>query len=327
MQEAELNARQKYSEAISLYSSSGLSVKDICEKTGVGIYAFSSYLSRYHRGLILKRHNLTNTPDVRLRGVKGQTTQSYHKYKEAISACERPEYLEYNISQIARIFEVDCSSLANQLRRHYSDIIPRREMARSQMGISINLQYGVRAKSSKTYSKAIEMLQSSDLTIEEAANACDVSYTGLREHISAYHPKLSEQRELKRLNQKSKNAQPKQRTVEKYKDAVAIYRKTSLEVKEIAQICSVSLGGLRNYLRRWHEDLIVQRRGYEGVELENTKRYNKATAEKYAPVIASLKTTNQSITKAANNFGLNPDTLRRYIKQHYPEILTKRSEI
>ena len=93
------SAEQKYSEAVSLYSSSDLSIKSICERTGVGFGAFSAYLSRYHRELIIKRHNLTEYFNVKLRGHRGQTTAAHYKYKDAIAACDNIEYIEYNISQ------------------------------------------------------------------------------------------------------------------------------------------------------------------------------------------------------------------------------------
>ena len=175
--------REKYSDAITLYVETGLSIKQICEQTGVGFSAFSSYLSTHHRDLILKRHNLTEFKNVKLRGKKGQTTAAHYKYKDAIAACDSVEYIEYNISQIARIFDVNCSALASQLRRHYPEIVPRREKERQRMGISVNLQYGARKWSTKAYCTAIEMLQSSDMTIEEVADACNVSHTGLREHV------------------------------------------------------------------------------------------------------------------------------------------------
>lgn len=122
-----ISTELKYREAITLYSDSDLSIKDICERTGVGFSAFSSYLSKHHRELILKRHNLTEHENVKLRGSKGQTTSAHYKYKDAIAACDSVEYIEYNISQIARIFDVNCSALASQLRRHYPEIVPRRE--------------------------------------------------------------------------------------------------------------------------------------------------------------------------------------------------------
>lgn len=97
---ATINTKQKYREAVSLYADSRLSIKDICEKTNVGFAGFSSYLSKYHRELMLKRHNLTGLENARLRGKKGQTTAAHYinKYKEAIAACDSREYIEYNIS-------------------------------------------------------------------------------------------------------------------------------------------------------------------------------------------------------------------------------------
>ena len=190
-QRVNINAELKYREAITLYSDSNLSIKDICERTGVGFCAFSSYLSKHHRDLIIKRHHLTEYANVKLRGSKGQTTLAHYKYKDAIAACNSVDYIEYNISQIARIFDVNSSSLASQLRRHYPEVVPRRELERRRMGITINLQYGARKWSKEGYATAVEMLQSSDMTIEEVANVCNVSHTGLREHILAYYPQWS----------------------------------------------------------------------------------------------------------------------------------------
>lgn len=98
--------------------------------------------------------------------------------------------IEYNISQIARIFDVDSLSLLGQLRRHYPEIVPQRERERERMGISANLQYGARKKTTETYNRAIEVLLSSEMTIEEVADECHVSHTGLREYILATTPRL-----------------------------------------------------------------------------------------------------------------------------------------
>lgn len=46
---------------MSLYAETGLSIKEICERTGVGYSAFSSYLCKHFRELILKRHKSVAT--------------------------------------------------------------------------------------------------------------------------------------------------------------------------------------------------------------------------------------------------------------------------
>ena len=334
-----ISSELKYKEALSLYLESNLSIKNICERTGVGFSAFCSYLSRHHRELIISRHNLTGYTNVKLRGNKGQTTSAHYKYKDAIAACDNIEYIEYNISQIARIFGVDCSSLASQLRRHYPEIVPRREKQRNLLGISVNLQYGARKWSRKGYAAAVEMLQSTDMTIEEVANTCNVSYTGLREHILAYYPEVTLFREQKRVNavgQKSRGLrngcwtmhEPEQSSIEKYEKAIEIYRTTSTDIEEISRLTGVNPGGFRYHLRTWHPELMVQRRGFsEGTNLEQTKRYKKSTAEKYAAAIGRLKETELPTAKVAAEFGLNPEVFRMYVKEHYPELATVRGMI
>ena len=334
-----ISAELKYRDAILLYSDSDLSIKNICERTGVGFSAFSSYLSKHHRDLIIKRHNLSGYKNVKLRGRRGQTTESHYKYRDAIAACDSIEYIEYNISQIARIFDVDCSSLATQLRKYYPEIVPRRELERQKMGIQVNLQYGARKWTKEAYKSAIEVLGSTDVTIEEAATQCNVSPDGLREHILAYYPQVTLQRQQKRtkaVGQKIRGKrngswaihEPQKDTMAKYESAIELYKNSSLSIEEIAAISEVNIGGFRYCLRTWYPELMVQRRGFdEGVPFEQTKRYKKTTAEKYADAIERLKKTDESTAKVAAKFGLNPEVFRMYVKEHYPELTEVRGRI
>jgi transposase-like protein len=333
---AKISTELKYREAITLYSGSDLSIKNICERTGVGFCAFCSYLSKNHRELIIKRHNLSQYENVKLRGRRGQTTAAHHKYKDAIAACDSIEYIEYNISQIARIFNVECAALSNQLRKHYPDIVPRREQERQRLGIYVNLQYGVRSWAKESYREAVELLQRSEMTIGEVATICNVSHSGLQEHIISYYPNIISQREEKRqkaAGQKVRGKrngnwgihEPSKETIEKYAEAIELYRNSSLSVEEIVAATNVNLGGFRNYLRTWHSELMVQRRGFDkGVALEKTKRYNKLTAEKYAAAIERLRNSDLSTARVAAEYGLNAGLFRMYVKEHYPELTNAR---
>lgn len=337
--EPKFDTKLKYSEAVKLYADTNLPIREICEMTHISFTAFCSYLSKYHRNLILKRHNLTGFKSVKLRGKKGQTTAAHYKYLDAIQACDNIEYIEYNISQIARIFDVEPSSLLGQLRRHYPELVPRREKSRKQMGITINLQYGVRKWTKEGYAKAVEMLQSGDMTIEEAANVCEVSHTGLREHLLAYYPKIVEQREKKRgkvigkkvRGERTGNWQihaPADETVAKYEEAVKLYRETSMDIEEIVTIVGVPLGGFRHHIRTWHTNLMVERRGFDrDVDYSKTKRYKKSTVEKYAEAIVRLRTSDLPTSKVAAEFSLNPETFRMYLKEHYPELVKIRGMV
>ena len=118
-------------------------------------------------------------------------------------------------------------------------------------------------------------------------------------------------------------------TKEKYKEALELYRNTSLTIVAIAEQTGVSKGGFRNYLRRWNRDLMLQRRGgtpaqYEdgcGTDLTHTKRFLKSTAGKYAAAIESLKVNPRPVNQVAIQFGVDADNFRRYLRTHEPELV------
>ncbi len=327
----------KYSEAVSLYAMTRLFIKDICEQTNVSFDAFSRYLCRNHRDLILKRHNLDGLRKVRLRGTKGQTTAARMKYHDAIVAADSMEYIEYNISQIARIFGLSGTGLANQLRHHYPDVIPRREKERQRLGIADNSHHGMRPWCKEGYATAVELLRTTDMTVDEAAEQCQVTPTGLREHIACYHKDLVEAREKKRLHAMKAGKvrggrtgawtihEPAADVVRKYAEAVELYRSTSMSIEDIAKKYDVSNVSLGAHIRLWFPELVVERRGYDkSSKLSDTKRYKKATAERYAEAIELLRSSTLSTQAVAVKYGFHPDVFRAYLKEHEPELVRRR---
>ncbi len=331
----------KYTEAVSLYATTRLSIKEICEQTQVACSAFSHYLSRNHRDLIIKRHNLDGLKNVKLRGSKGQTTAAHLKYHDAIAAADSMEYIEFNVSQIARIFGLEGTPLANQLRRHYPEVLPRREAERKRLGIADNIHHGVRPWCEKDYAGAVELLRTTDMTIEEAAEACGVSFRGLRSHILFYHKDLEAQREKKRaeatklekVRGKRTGAwtihEPTEEVMQKYAEAVELYRTTSMHLEDIAAELGLNKNSLRGHIRMWFPELIVERRGFEkGTKLSDTKRYKKTTVEKYAEAIEMLKKDgNLSTSAVAKKLGLHSEVFRMYLREHEPELVRRRGMI
>ncbi len=325
----------KYSEAVALYAATKLSMKEICDQTQISFMAFSSYLSRNHRDLILKRHQLDGHKKVKLRGIKGQTTAAHLKYRDAVAAADSLEYIEYNISQIARIFGLDPTGLGNQLRNHYPEIVPRREKERHRLGINDNSRRGARPWSRDAFAEAVEMLRTTDMTVKEVSEACMVNFKGLKAHLLAYHKDIVAEREEKRkraLTEKVRGGRtgawtvhnPTESTKEKYAEALELYRTSSLSVEEIARRFGLGLGAFRYHLRNWNAELMVERRGYDkATDISKTKRYNKAAVEKYEEAIKLLKSSDLSISSAARKFGLHPDVFRAYLKEHEPEIIAR----
>ena len=330
----------KYEEALSLYRTTDLSVVEICKQTNTPLTAFRAYLRRCHRDLLLARYGVIVSPeeaaDIRLRKSRGQTPQSHAKYKDAIAACDDIEYIELNISQIAHIFKLNPSSLNNQLRNHFPEILERREKERHRLGVNDGINRGVKEWCKKQYEDAVKHLRQTDDTIPETAEKFNLSYAGLREHLLYYHKDLINHRSKKRGKAAGKKVKgaitgngqkhlPQIEQVVKYEEAIRLYRTTTMTLKEIAEATRTTLNGLRNYLRIWNKDLIIERRC--GVypedtepDLTETKRYLKSTAFKYKDAIRLLKETGRPTAEIARELALHPDIFREYLHEHEPEL-------
>ncbi len=97
--------------------------------------------------------------------------------KEAIAACDSMDYIEYNVSQIAREFGLSGTNLGRQLRTHYPEVLEFRERARQRLGLDDGLPRGTRPWCKEQYAEAVGLLQADRyVTVQEAAERCNVSY-------------------------------------------------------------------------------------------------------------------------------------------------------
>ena len=307
----------KYREAVELYVATDLTTRQISERCGVPLGGFRSYLSRFHRELVFARHGVicseSQAAQQRLRGKRGQTSAAHAKYREAVAACDDEDYLELNVSQIARRFGLDGTGLANQQR-------------------------GVRPWCRERYAGAVELLRTTEMTVPEAAEACGVSAHGLSQHLLFYHHDLQDRRfglreqakGRKRKGRMTGNGQrheSKPEFRERYREAVRLYRQTPLTVREIADKLGMNRHTLAGYLQTWCRETAFERRGAEYTEKANisdTKHYLRSTAAKYAPAIERLRRSDLPTSKVAAEFGLHPDVFRQYLKEHEPELYARR---
>lgn len=333
----------RYGKALELYKNTKLSIRAICKQTHTPLGAFKAYVYRCHRELLLARHGRTVTREeagtIRLHKASGQRPETYAKYKDAIRACADMAYIECNVSDIARIFHLDPSGLGQQLRTHFPEILEFREKERHRLGINDNLHRGMKPWCREQYAEAVEHLRTTDDTIRQTADIYNIPYAGLREHLLYYHKELVRKRANKRKRAKSSKKrgaltgsgtrhEPSPEQVEKYREAVRLYRTTAMTQKEIVAATGVTLSGLRNYLRIWNKELIVERRGFKcrkgkEINLSETKHYLKSTAAKYAGAIQRLKATGRPTAEIAKEFGLNPETFRMYLYEHEPELAAR----
>jgi len=338
---AKPETEEKYRQAIELYRSTRLSCAEISRICKVTVSGFQRYLSKYHRDLLLARYNIICNKEeacrIKMGQLRGQLPATQVKYKDAIEACGSLDYIECNVSQIAREFGLDGTNLGRQLRTHYPEIIEWREEVRKRLGIDDHLQRGMRRHCEEQYAHAMKLLRgNSYITTREAAKKCGVSYTGLEQHLLFYHKDLVKQRI--EIRQKAVCRQrkgeitgrgtvhvPSPEIVEKYAEAVHLYRTTLLSAAQIAKKTGVPRKGFLEHLHRWLPELICERIGIpyeEGrpVDWPGGRKHNPTTKAKYAEAIDRLKESGQPTATVAAEFGLHPECFRQYLKVHEPEL-------
>jgi len=271
---------------------------------------------------------------------RSQRPATRAKYREAIAACDSMDYIDCNVSQIAREFGLSGTNLGKQLRTHYPGVIERREEVRRRLGLGDNLPRGARTWSKERYAGAVELLRGDRyITVQEVAERCGVPYAGLEQHLIFYHKELidnrikirkqavGQQRKGKITGRGSVHA-PKPAIVAKYAEALHLYRTTPLSARKIARQTGLPVKGFYKYLQTWHMDLVCARRNipYEegqSVDWSQVRKYNPATKVKYADAIRRLKQSDLTTAAVAAEFGLQPECFRRYLKEHEPELYAR----
>lgn len=260
------------------------------------------------------------------------------KYRDAVSACESMDYIEYNVSQIARKFGLNGTALANFMRVHSPQTLAWREQMRRWLGLNDNIPRGLLPKYREQYAEAVRMYATSDRSIPEIALACGVSEGGFSQHLRFYHQALLKHKHETRNAARGKSRKeygeltgnghcykPLPKTVAKYAGALELYRTTSLTIGEIARQTSVSAAGFSFYLRKWHRELVLERSGITGevdetTDLRSVRRRMKIVTVKYAAAIESLRQQPRPVARVAAEFGLQPEVFRDYLHKHEPEL-------
>jgi hypothetical protein len=108
---------ERYRRALEMYASTNLSGREICR-----ICEVMESGTKYHRELVLARYAIMCSKEkagqIKLGQLKGQLPATHIKYKDAIEACGSMDYIEFNVSQIARQFGLEGTNLGRQLCTH-----------------------------------------------------------------------------------------------------------------------------------------------------------------------------------------------------------------
>ena len=194
-----------------------------------------------------------------------------------------------NLSEFAGRFGVDGSGLARQLRTHYPGVLERREAERLRLGYDDRLPRGSRRCCREQYADAVELLRADRyVTVREAAESCGVSCSGLEQHLLFYHKELvarrigirkqavGQQRKGEITGRGSTHA-PSPAIVQKYAEALRLYRTTPQSAARIARQTNVSKKGFYAYLQKVAQGVDLRakeyplRGGAPGGLVENTQ--------------------------------------------------------
>lgn len=332
----------KYEKAVAIYADTDMPMKDIAKECGVTVGGLGSYLRRYWRELVLRRHQIyvggKKAEEIKIMEAGKQNVNAHAKYKDAVAACDSLNYIDLNVSQVARKFGTDGTALANFMRIHYPETLVWREKVRRRLGINDNIWHGARPECTKQYAEAVEMYRDTEMTMMEVAAACNVSPSGFSQHLRFYHKEILEQKKQIRETAKAKRQQvlgeltgngrvyrPSPATEQRYAQALELYRNTTLTMKEIVRRTGVPAEGFRFYLHKWHKDLVIERLGISSnvsghTDLRKARKRMKTVAAKYEEAIESLKNNPRPVAKVAAEYGFNPEVFRDYLHKHEPEL-------
>lgn len=277
----------------------------------------------------------------------GQHPETEAIYRDAILACQSIDNLELTVTDIAREYDLKPECLRNQLKRHFPEILARREQMRDMLGYSRPGNRGLKKATVEKYADAIQMLRETHLTIREVAERCNVSYQGLQQHLLFYHKDIAESRLLYRTDALLKTVErndwegspspnggvrgPKAETVALYASALELYRKTDLTIRQIAARCNVPLHNFSSYIRKWYREDMEKRRSIRAHRKNDSRntRKNKmdmsvqaVALRRYAPVLEMLR-QGASFHEAAIQAGSTTDNLRNWVKANYPDLAKK----
>lgn len=333
----------KYEKAVTLYADTTLSTRIIALRCGVTPGALGNYLRRYWRELVLQRHQIPveseDLQSIKIYSTGKQNRVSHERYKAAVEACDMMKYIDLNISQVARKFGLNGTALANFMRIHYEEILSRRQKIRERLGINDNIPRGARPSCVQQYTDAVELYRTTEMTIPEIAEKFKVSESGLMQHLRFYHKDVLQQKRAMRKRAKEekykkrgellgngRKYEPSAKTVNKYAEALALYKNTVLTLKEIADQTGVTTEGFRFYLHKWHKNLVLDHLGITDEsqspkDLRKARNRTKRTSLKYQDAINSIKQNPRSIAQVANEFNLQPESFRQYLHKYEPELI------
>lgn len=132
------NTEKKYAEALALYKTTALTMKEIVCQTGVPMEGFRFYLHKWHKDLVLERLGISGDIDEHadLRSARRRMKSTATKYESAIESlrqCPRP------VSKVAKEFGFNPEVFRQYLHKHEPELVSHQDTVRMDNGKNMSL--------------------------------------------------------------------------------------------------------------------------------------------------------------------------------------------
>lgn len=306
----------------------------MCRLLNVDYKGFTYFLqSRYPE--LIRRHNPKKNSEF-ARQCRKDTEKTY---REAVKLCEDTD-LTYK--EIARMAGVKLEGLKAYIRKHRRDLM----LKRLGMEVSKREANTIRVRGRETgqtlmgeekYRDAIEAcsnLKYIELTVAEIAREFNVTETGLLNQLREHFPEVVTRREEVRQRMgldDNRQRGVRETTLSEYSTAIEMLRNTDKTIKEVAEECGVTFGGLRSHLLTYHKDVVELRRvrmearekaGWK-FEKGSIRASNREATSRYDEAIEKLREGAGSVEAVANESGFVPESLRAHLKKYEPELYAR----
>ena len=187
------------------------------------------------------------------------------------------------------------------------------------------------------YRKAVELYAATDMTARRISEQCGVPVNGFLNYLRKYRRDLLLARHGFTVPGEASDIRLRGRSGQtvaahtKYKEAILACddkRYLNMNVSQIARSFGVDPTGLGNQLRTHYPDILERRekeRRRLGIADNGHRGVRRQSTECYAEAVELLRTTDKTITEAADTCGVSPSGLKQHLLFYHKDLVAVRS--
>lgn len=332
-------AHAKYKEAILACDSLDcidLNLSQVARKYNLDGTALANFMRIHYPHILEWREKVRARLGVNDNIHRGARPECIRQYREAV---ELYRTTNMNIPEIAEACHVSESGLSQHLRFYHMPLLKEKgkerkraqtEREKKRDGLLGNgRKYVPAPETEQKYEKALELYKNTSLTMKEIVKRTSVPAEGFRSYLHKWHKELVLERagifgkeegklDLRKARQRMKTV------AAKYEMAIDSLKSHPRPVAHVAKEFGVNPETFRDYLHK-HEPDLAKQQGM--LRTKSGKLVSRRSKEKYAEAIQLYKTTTENLKSIAKRLNLTYNSIGRYIRRNYPEIIKMHQDL